>query len=112
MQPPSYWKSIDARNDGQAPALVEVSYGDDVGQHHTVLQSHMIRPGEHFAFPEETYNEGGWESVAPVHNIVVTCLQDDKAVSSHLFEAHPASLEAMHGIKLGCDASGRLEAQL
>lgn len=111
MRPPKYWRALDVANDGDVDAMVEVQYGDGLGSHKPVLESHVVHAHDHWISPEEEYDEGSWTSVAPVQNVVVNCMQGDKLLSSTLFDAHPTALESVHDMHLGCGKDGTVSAK-
>ena len=103
MRPPSYWKAIEATNDGDVPMLLQVTYGDQDSGHHLITETHLIPPGQSFEFPEQLYEEGGWQSVATVHDFSAACVSGQRLGDSHQFLAQPAGgVEGAHPVTLHC----------
>mmetsp|Transcript_14027 Transcript_14027/g.37749 ORF Transcript_14027/g.37749 Transcript_14027/m.37749 type:complete len:118 (-) Transcript_14027:209-562(-) len=103
MRPPNYWKTLDVVNTGSTSLEVTVHYGDDNNGHEIITVTETLAPGQELTYPEESYDEGGWESVATVHDFSVSCLPGGR--HPHTFSVHPAhGIERIHGVSLTCQA--------
>jgi hypothetical protein len=107
MSAPNYWRTVAVHNDGALPVLLTVTFGDNETGHHVITEQHTLGGGESFTFPEQQYEEGGWQSVASVHQLDTQCAVGNQLGDRHTFLPHPsAGVEYAHAVHLSCDPAG------
>eukprot|EP00302_Diacronema_sp_CCMP2436_P011835 CAMPEP_0179877276 /NCGR_PEP_ID=MMETSP0982-20121206/24710_1 /TAXON_ID=483367 /ORGANISM="non described non described, Strain CCMP 2436" /LENGTH=124 /DNA_ID=CAMNT_0021769877 /DNA_START=25 /DNA_END=399 /DNA_ORIENTATION=+ len=110
---PNYWRTIAVHNDAEMPVLLRVTFGDNETGHHVITEQHTLAAGESFTFPEQRYEEGGWQSVASVHQIDTQCTAGSQLGDLHTFLPHPsAGVEFAHFVHLSCDADGAVVLEM
>mmetsp|Transcript_2409 Transcript_2409/g.7055 ORF Transcript_2409/g.7055 Transcript_2409/m.7055 type:complete len:119 (-) Transcript_2409:770-1126(-) len=107
MRAPNYWRTIFAVNDGDVPLHLSVTYGDSDHGHSPYKEAADIAPGGSFSFPQHTYDEGGWSSVAPVNSFEVTCMPGGRPGSTSFFVVTPThGVEFAHRVAVHCSSRG------
>lgn len=100
---PNYWKTISVNNMGADPVFLTVTFGDNETGHHVITESHLLGQHETFTFPEQQYQEGGWTSVASVHQFDAQCYDGSMLGDRQTFLPQAtAGVESAHLVSLSC----------